>query len=269
MQQRMEEQRQMIIQLQEQAIATAATTAATTAQATVVATANVARLTALETRVPDTVNTQELQEGLAAMNARMAIREAADAARGPGGNGGNDNNATPPYENRTLARIGNLGWDSTPELLKERFAEIMTLVNILPAEYDIPVAPHRGGSHVDVQFASSEILQRGKLRAMNLNKSYMGPEGIRPRYVWIDARKTRDEMRPARLTHRAHKFLETIIGTKFQGTAVEKDIMGKRVKVANKVVCFSLRGELQLTPDLDQYLVLDERQQLVAYAESN
>ena len=104
---------------------------------------------------------------------------------------------------------------------------------------------------------------------MNKQKTDGELDGARTRYVWVDARKTRDEMRPARLTHRAHEILETIVSGKHPGTAVEKDMMGKRCKISATIVCYSLRGESKLSPTIDRWLNEDEKQQVVAYAESN
>ena len=80
-----------------------------------------ARLGAIEERNPDTVSTANLRDGLAAMEARLAVQEAAE--RGNGGAAPNRNDGEVPYEARTLGRVGNLGWNTEPEILLARFTD--------------------------------------------------------------------------------------------------------------------------------------------------
>ena len=125
----------------------------------VFASQDLAKIGAIESHNPDIISTAILRNGVAAMETRFAVQQAADKSTG---SRQNENCSEMLYEARTLGRVGNLDWNSEPELLLARFIEFMQLLEILPTEYDKPVAPARGGSHVYVCFIAASTLQRAK-----------------------------------------------------------------------------------------------------------
>eukprot|EP00969_Alexandrium_andersonii_P263192 11634234-Alexandrium_andersonii.AAC.1 len=63
------------------------------------------------------------------------------------------------------------------------------------------------------------------------------------RYVWLDVKKTAEEMRPARMTHRAHEALSDIAGSAGDTHDITKNMRAKTVESQGKRVGYSLRGE--------------------------
>ena len=226
-----------------------------------------ARLSAMETRNPDTISTQALKEAMESMDARIAANEQRQTVASSSGAASSSGDM--PYERRTLVRVGNLGWDCDAITLCERFTTFMAAIEILPSEYDKPVAPHRGGSHVDVLFDHPNTVAKGKLRALAKQYSFGAEDDPHRKKVWIDAKKTREEMRPARIIHRSHAFLETLIKESHPNISVIKDLIGKRVLIAGKPLCFSLRGELKCTAEISKWIDGSQQEQLTAYATAN
>ena len=58
------------------------------------------------------------------------------------------------------------------------------------------------GSAVDLVFAKPDLLQAARLSVQALQKSY-----AEHHIVWLDARKERSELRPARIIHRMYDTL--------------------------------------------------------------
>jgi hypothetical protein len=120
-----------------------------------------------------------------------------------------------PYELRVHGMIGSLGWDADGALLKARAAESLLKVGILPEEWHTlsPMIGKSGkGSGCEIWFRSADGLAQGRNKMRNGCIAY---DGRRP--VWIDAKKSREEMQPARMTHRIHEYLADIASSRSNG----------------------------------------------------
>ena len=94
-----------------------------------------------------------------------------------------------PYEARTTAILGNLGWDDKGADLLAEARRILALAGVDVATYDcLSAMANRQdeGSSAALVFRSPQELQKAKLqvRAVALN-------GLQGKLVWLDARKTR------------------------------------------------------------------------------
>jgi hypothetical protein len=212
----------------------------------------------------DTVSTQVLKETMLDMETRMTAQAARSPPRATGSSSGEV-----PYELRVQARVGNLGWDDVQDVLRKRCDEFLSSLDLPAGSYLEPSAPHRGGSFCDVEFTSPVLLQRAKQLAYNKKKVVRTDTAVGHKAIWLDARKTRVEMKPARLTHRAHEFIQGILAEKTPVVTPVKDLMGKRVSVAGAVVCFTATGQLRTTQALALHLTAEEISQLKGWAESS
>jgi hypothetical protein len=105
-----------------------------------------------------------------------------------------------PYELRVHAMIGSLGWDTDGCLLKQRAIEALASAGTMDAEWHklSPMVGRTGkDSGCEVWFVQTDGLSQARNRMHNCGVSF---DGRRP--VWIDAKKSREEMQPARMTHR-------------------------------------------------------------------
>ena len=80
---------------------------------------------------------------------------------------------------------------------------------------------------VDLCFNGPEQLQVARLMVMKATVTYS--EG---QYVWLDAKKTRKEMKLSRMLHRAADFCTACEAKEGRGRPVEKDVRKRKGKVA-------------------------------------
>ena len=134
-----------------------------------------------------------------------------------------------PYEQRTIARIGNLGWDQTSETLTERARRVLVEAAV-PADHFsglCPIVNRAGkGSLVELVFSSAVFLQHARLSVRARQLKIDGD-----RIVWLDARKEREELKPARIVHRICECLEDFEQACDNPLPVQKFMNGKFVKV--------------------------------------
>jgi hypothetical protein len=134
------------------------------------------------------------------------------------GSGSGTSSARPasvPYEMRQCAIIGSLGWDTEAETLLKRAMEVIQAAGIAENEYHSmqPVVARSGkGSACECWFNSPLQLQQAKSRVRAAAKKYDDR-----RDVWLDARKTREEMQPARMVHRIHEVLQDLAAGRSAG----------------------------------------------------
>ena len=57
--------------------------------------------------------------------------------------------------------------------------------------------------------------------------------------MWLDAKKERSELRPARLVHRAAECLEDVEASREDKAPIVQDLIGKVIKVGGSRVGFS------------------------------
>ena len=215
----------------------------------------------LSQRMPESVDTQLLEDGLRQMEEKINKKIAEQTTA---------SSSTPsvPYEARTSVRIGSLGWDTPKDELEARAKQLLAQLQIVVGtDISEPVAPSRGGSHCDAVFTDARKVQVAKLACQSKAISFH-KNGEKTIFAWIDAKKTREELRPARLTHRALEWCVAAINGRENPPVLAKDLIGKRVTADGKVICFSLHGSLNCTP-LAATLFPGDVDQLIGYAEAN
>ena len=154
-----------------------------------------------------------------------------------------------PYESRTTAMLGGLGWDNKGcELLTEA-NRILSLAGVLSTSYEgLSAMVNRAdeGSAAALVFHSAKELQKTKLLVRAANAT-----GLQGKLVWLDARKTRLEMKPARVIHRAAQMLSDFEGNRVQGgeLLVNKNMAAKFLFNTNGRILYTLRGKVLWAPE--------------------
>ena len=99
-----------------------------------------------------------------------------------------------------------------------------------------------------MSFSSHGHLQhaRSKVGANNwsFGKNHYGGKAV----VFLDCAKSRGELRPALLTHKAFDIICDMESSRDDKIDAEKDMRGKTVKLASKRCGYSLHGTWQWTP---------------------
>ena len=163
-----------------------------------------------------------------------------------------------PYEARTTAVLMNLlppakHNDLTSEDDKrarqqqcyEAGKALLLELQIVPETFSELVGM-RSGKGCNLTFTTHGALQMARSKVMNANKSYGMLDGKAIK-VFLDCAKTRNEMRPALLTHRAFDVVVDIEKEQSNPQQVTKDMRGKTVKVGNNRAGYSLHGSWYFT----------------------
>ena len=145
-----------------------------------------------------------------------------------------------PFEQRVIARIGNLGWNTTESVILDRAREVLTAAGVDPSEYNGLSATRREGSLAELCFNSPQQLQRARLLVKTVNKTY-----VDDRHVWLDVKKSRAELRPARIVHRVTEAVEEMESSQPSPQKVEKKLNGKTVVVGTEKVGHVRNGSWQ------------------------
>lgn len=159
----------------------------------------------------------------------------------------------PTAQDRTLARVGNLGWDSDGPELAKRFKELLAKTGI-PEDSCVWAAPIVGrsgkGSAMQVQFADATTVDRLRAACRAARVTYGGD-----RFVWCDVQRTPEELRPAKLVHRVAEVLADFEkGKQDGGLQVEKHMYTKTVTLGGDRVAYILAGKLRFCGPLpDRY----------------
>jgi hypothetical protein len=175
--------------------------------------------------------------------------------------------ASTPYEMRTVARIGNLGWDTDEKILMERALELLGKANITQDMYtglSASIGRSGTGSAAELCFYQSQKLQTARMAIKALRCEFSAG-----RVAWLDAKKERAEMKPARVVHRLADFLQDIENTREEKFEVEKVMNGKFVKINGQRVGFTLRGEWQWTAWACSRYSVETMEMAKAYAEGD
>ena len=134
-----------------------------------------------------------------------------------------------PYEQRTHAVLGGLGWDETAERLMQVASTTLTAAGVNSTTYGAAtaiVSRNNEGSTVQLVFRTPAELSAAKflVRAAAC-KGWSGKN------VWLDAKKSRAEMKPARLVHRIAQVLQDFEDGRPDTQALEKNMVGKNVRI--------------------------------------
>ena len=172
-----------------------------------------------------------------------------------------------PYEARTTAILGNLGWDDKGADLLAEARRILALAGVDVATYDgLSAMANRQdeGSAAALVFRSPGELQKAKLlvRAVALN-------GLQGKLVWLDARKTRLELKPARIIHRAAQMLADFEGALAPASQLEitKMMAAKYLCNNNGRILYTLRGKIFWAPEGVARYTAEQRDIVAGFAE--
>jgi len=167
-----------------------------------------------------------------------------------------------PFEHRTVATIGNLGWDDNEQTILARAKEVLSKAGVAESDYTGLCATRRKGSTADLCFTSAPLLQQAKMTLRSIKLKYHGDKP-----VWLDAKKTREELRPARVVHRITELIQEAESGKPDPMHVEKFLNGKYVKVGDERAGFTCRGAWMWTQWARNRYEQEFRDMAKAYAE--
>ena len=118
------------------------------------------------------------------------------------------------------------------------------------------------GSAVELVFSTPMHVKTRCLAVTALNKQY-----VSGKYAWLDAKKERSEMKPARMMHCVHDLLVDIETSREDKAVVEKDPKGKIVKAGGKRIGFSLRGVWWWTEEANKRYSTEQLKLAAAYVD--
>ena len=154
----------------------------------------------------------------------------------------NANSDDTPYHLRVLAKIGGFVYDTDAEVMLTQCRMQLTDAGVHESTYKHLHCPRTKGSWCLLTFDTPANLARARL-AFQARKIVHGG-----RRIWLDAAKTRAELLPSRLVHRAHTCVSSSEEERADGKLVlEKDMRGKQLKAGRHVLGYSLRGEWKWT----------------------
>lgn len=183
----------------------------------------------------------------------------------------------PPYETRTDAVLMNVLPMPTgimndderrlrkEEVFKAAKEELMRL-DVLQEWYGGSLAAMHNGKGATLSFDSHGHLQAARAKVNAANKVIATlPNGHEVK-MFLDAAKTRSELRPALLCHRAADILHDLEKEKGQSALIIfKDMKGKTVKVGTERFGYSLNGVWQWTAAAGRRYSADELYMAQAY----
>ena len=140
-----------------------------------------------------------------------------------------------PLEQRTLARLGNLGWDTRSEELQRRGDELLVLAGVTAAEVieKAPIVSRRGtGSSMQILFATPASLQRAKLGVRRAARQFEPG-----RTAWLDVQKSEVELRPSRVLQTLLLYLTDLEADRPQPKVLEKRLPARTICEGDIVLC--------------------------------
>ena len=185
----------------------------------------------------------------------------------PGTCGGQD--LTPvPWNLRTQARMGELGWDTPGPELVQRAKKALTDAGVSEGDWQnmrpVVHARTQKGSAVELSFAEPSGLRTAS-NALK-DKSFV-LEG-REKPVWLGPKKEQAELRPGRLTRRCFEHVQKVLEAKQSTHSVKKRMDAKWVEINDHVAAYVLNGRIEWTAHAAAILSDEERQVAKAFAEA-
>ena len=136
--------------------------------------------------------------------------------------------AKTPFEERVVARMGNLGWNDSKATVVKRAKEVLEKAGIKESDYVGLCASFREkGSNAELCFNTPQLLQKAKFSIRELETAYRSDGAP----AWLDVKKDKEEMRPARVVHRVTELIEEAESGRSDKLVVEKVMNGKKVLV--------------------------------------
>jgi len=172
--------------------------------------------------------------------------------------------ASPETRCRLWATMGSLGWDCDAHTLLSRAKEVLQLASVPPESYTCLAAKKTPGSAVGLRFNSVAELEDANAKVYSLRKSFLESGSC----VWLNFSKSREEMAPARIFHKASDLLQQMLAEKLPGEKVEKVPAGKIIKVKGAMVAFVSNGQLRFTSSSKEHFTQNQLDEVKAFAES-
>ena len=152
-----------------------------------------------------------------------------------GASSASGSNNVVPYEQRLECTIGNLGWDDIPEVIEKRAKEVLVACRMVPEDFEGPVAVRYKGSLAEVRFTEASKGSLARLRCKALRKVY-----VNGKMVWLDAKKTQEELRPGTTLRRICEILALLEQHKSPSFSCTSNLRDMTVS-ANEIVMVNLR----------------------------
>jgi hypothetical protein len=210
-----------------------------------------------------------LQRDAAIEELRKEMTKLSTRQQQPAGLGSDNNNSNAtPHDQRTLAKMGCLGWNDDAATIERRARGCMTKATVdMSTVETINATKRKEGSQAEVLFNSATALQAAKHKVRQSRQAFTNDA---ERIAWLDVAKTRDELKPTRVIHRSTELLQDFLATKPAQEPpinLEKDIPGKRIKLNGNILAYTLRGELKFTQLAKSTFTRDELDMAIGYAE--
>ena len=173
--------------------------------------------------------------------AKLEVRATANHAR----SAPESSHVVVPREARTIAVIGNLGWDTPRSVIMERAKQVFTDAGVSPESFSSLCAitfKDDKGSTAQLCFNQPAQLQVAGLAVRALNRTYQ-----QGRYVFLDVRKELSEWRPGQIVRRMADFLGDVEAARTDRLEIKPFMNGKFVKVGGDRVGFTFKGEWKWT----------------------
>ena len=113
----------------------------------------------------------------------------------------------------------------------------------------------------EVAFDEPESLKLARMKLRALRK-----ELLEDKPVWLHAKKTRDELPPNRMVHRAHEHLESGTTGRSSPPALEKDMLNKALKANSLVIGYASPSDWTWTSDATKFYSKQELDMARAYS---
>ena len=156
-----------------------------------------------------------------------------------------------PYELRVHAVIGGLGWDSSSDDLLAKAKEVCSAIGLSELQLNsiVAIAGRNGGSTAELIFETPALLTQARLRVRAANVS-----GLNGRKIFLDAKKTRRELQPARMTHRIFEAFTEMAGTHGSDISkIEKNLAKKSISYDGTDVGQTIGGGWKWLPASNQW----------------
>eukprot|EP00973_Karenia_brevis_P018320 2514460-Karenia_brevis.AAC.1 len=150
----------------------------------------------------------------------------------------------------TVARMGRLGFDRPAHEVETMAAETLGKAGVDPSSYRDVSAVRETGSLAEIIFGTSLDLRIAKSKVRKLRVTVPGASGP----VWIDEKKSFEELRPSRMVRRAQTFIEDMISKPNDGVEWKFDNGAKKIKANGQTVAYCLRGNMLVLPAADQFM---------------
>lgn len=156
-----------------------------------------------------------------------------------------------PFEQRLDAVIGNLTWDSSSTVAETQAKTVLTEAGVDPTTHSDPVAPREvRNSCVFLRFHTAGDLRLARLKVAACKKQFSGARTP----AFLDAAKTRKELKPNRMLGRAKSFLIKQLATEHASRVVTTDSRARRVFIDSMPMGAPLGESWQWLPEVEQFL---------------